>query len=155
LTTANIAHAFLVPESTMAQRLVRAKHKIQAANIPYREPLPEQLPERLDAVLAVLYLIFNEGYSATAGDAFILGELCHEAIRLARVLIGLIPDQVEIEGLLALMLLQDSRAHARTGPDGRLLTLEMQDRSLWNQDRIREGIETLERALKRKQAGPY
>jgi RNA polymerase sigma-70 factor (ECF subfamily) len=155
LTTVNIARAFLVPEATMAQRLVRAKHKIRVANIPYREPVPELLQERLEAVLAVVYLIFNEGYAATQGEALIRHDLCQEAIRLARLLLELIPDQAEAEGLLALLLLQDSRSRARTGPRGELLTLDRQDRSLWDRAQIEEGAALIERALRRQRPGPY
>jgi len=155
LTTANIARAFVVPEATMAQRLVRAKHKIRVANIPYREPAPGVLPERLEPVLAVVYLIFNEGYAASHGEALVRHDLCREAIRLARLLIELIPGQAEAEGLLALMLLQDSRARARTGPRGELLTLDRQDRSMWDRAQIDEGATLIERALRRRKPGPY
>ncbi len=155
LTTANIARAFLVPEATMAQRLVRAKHKIRIANIPYREPAPELLPERLEAVLAVVYLIFNEGYASTQGEALIRRDLCEEAIRLARLVLALMPGEAEAEGLLALLLLQDSRFKARTGQHGELLTLDRQDRSLWNREQIAEGTVLIERALLRRKPGPY
>jgi RNA polymerase sigma-70 factor (ECF subfamily) len=155
LTTANIARAFLVPEATMAQRLVRAKHKIRVANIPYREPAPDLLPERLETVLAVVYLIFNEGYAATLGEALIRQDLCEEAIRLARLVLELIPDEAEAEGLLALLLLQNSRSRARTGQHGELLTLDRQDRSLWDRAQIEKGEALIERALLRRKPGPY
>jgi RNA polymerase sigma-70 factor (ECF subfamily) len=155
LTTPEIARAFLVPESTLAQRLVRAQRKIQQARIPYQVPSPASLPERLAAVQAVLYLIFNEGYSASSGDNLIRRELCAEAIRLARTLVELMPDNPESMALLALMLLQDSRRDARSSPDGQLVTLEEQDRSLWRRDQIAEGIRLVERALGRRNVGPY
>ena len=138
LTTAEIAHAFLVPEPTMAKRLVRAKAKIAAAAIPYRVPPPELLPERTSGVLAVLYLLFNEGYSASSGDALIRAALCEEAIRLVRVLAQLMPDEPEAPALLALMLLQHSRRDARVDPSGDLVTLEDQDRRRWHRDEIAE-----------------
>lgn len=155
LTTPEIARAFLCPEPTLAQRIVRAKKKIQAANIPYRVPPPELLAGRLPAVLAVIYLIFNEGYAATAGDALIRRELCAEAIRLARTLSRLMPQEPETLGLLALLLLQDSRRDARVGPQGELITLEEQDRSLWDRAQIAEGVAALERAMVLRKAGPY
>lgn len=155
LTTSEIAHAFLLPEATLAQRLVRAKGKIRAARIPYEVPPLETLPERLQAVQAVIYLVFNEGYSASTGDSLIRRELCAEAIRLGRLLCRLSPDDPENLGLLALMLLHDSRREARTNAASELVTLEEQDRSLWLADQIEEGVRLLERALGLHQAGPY
>jgi RNA polymerase sigma-70 factor (ECF subfamily) len=155
LSTPEIARAFLVPESTLAQRLVRAKRKIQDARIPYVVPERSLLPERLASVQAVIYLVFNEGYSASAGDSLIRRELCVEAIRLARTLCELIPEEPENLGLLALMLLHDSRRDARVKAGGELVLLEEQDRSLWDGERIREGLELVERALKTGHAGPY
>jgi RNA polymerase sigma-70 factor, ECF subfamily len=154
LTTPEIARAFLVPEPTLAQRLVRAQRKIQQARIPYEVPATDRLPERLSAVQAVLYLIFNEGYAATSGDNLVRRELCAEAIRLARTLNELLPDNPETMSLLALMLLHDSRRDARC-PDGELVTLEEQDRALWHNEQIIEGTRLVERALGRRNLGPY
>ncbi|MEA2423309.1 MAG: polymerase sigma-70 factor, subfamily, partial [Thermoleophilaceae bacterium] len=155
LTTTEIARAFLVPEPTMAQRLVRAKSKIRTAGIPIRVPADHVLPDRLRAVLAVLYLVFNEGYSASGGDKLVRVDLCEEAIRLARLLAVLMPDEPEALGLLALMLLHDSRRDARTAPGGDLVLMEDQDRSLWDRDRIAEGMRVLERAASLRRAGRY
>ncbi len=155
LTTPEIARAFLLPEPTLAQRLVRAKRKIQDARIPYEVPSAQGMPERLESVQAVIYLIFNEGYIATAGDGLIRRDLCAEAIRLARLLCDLLPREPENLGLLALMLLHDSRRNARIGPQGELITLEEQDRSLWDSERIAEGIGLVERALLMRGVGPY
>ena len=155
LTTREIAHAFLMPEPSLAQRLVRAQRKIQRARIPYEVPPADRLPERLSSVQAVLYLIFNEGYSASSGDNLVRLELCSEAIRLARTLAELIPENPENMGLLALMLLHDSRRDARAGPGGQLVLLEEQDRACWHQDQIAEGIRLVERALGRRNPGPY
>lgn len=155
LTAAEIARAFLVPETTLAQRLVRAKQKIRAANIPYRIPPDDVLPERLSSVLAVIYLVFNEGYAAMAGDALIRRELCGEAIRLGATLAELMPDEPEVLGLQALMLLQDARGAARTGPSGEIVLLEDQDRSLWDTRRIATGLAMLDRAVALRRRGPY
>ncbi len=146
LSTAEIARAFLVSEPTMAQRLVRAKRKIRDARIPYRVPDAESLAERLDSVLATLYLIFNEGYMASGSESLVRGELCAEAIRLARVLAGVMPEEPEVVGLLALMLLQDSRREARIGPQGELVVLAEQDRAQWDSARIEEGLALARRA---------
>jgi RNA polymerase sigma-70 factor, ECF subfamily len=154
LSTPEIAKAFLVPEATLAQRLVRAKRKIQEARIPYQVPSPDRLPERLAAAQAVIYLIFNEGYAATSGTRLVREDLCAEAIRLGRMLCELLPQQGENIGLLALMLLQDSRRNARV-EQGNLVTLEDQDRSLWDRGAIAEGLMLVERGLKLGRAGPY
>ena len=154
LTTEEIARAFLVTPATLAQRIVRAKAKIRETPIPYEAPTPQELPERLDAVLQVVYLVFNEGYSAAAGAEVTRAEITGEAIRLGRLLAGLQPEP-EVNGLLALMLLQESRRAARTSPAGELILLEHQDRSLWNREQIAEGVGLVEKALSSRRFGPY
>jgi RNA polymerase sigma-70 factor (ECF subfamily) len=155
LQTHEIAKAFLVPEATMAQRIVRAKRKIAAARIPYRVPAGAELPERLGAVLAVLYLVFNEGYMASSGDSLVRDDLCDEAIRLTRVLVTLMPDEPEAVGLLALMLLIASRRSARVDRNGELVLLADQDRSLWDRALIDDGHALVRRCLRRNRPGPY
>jgi RNA polymerase sigma-70 factor (ECF subfamily) len=155
LSTEEIAKAFLAPVPTMAQRLVRARGKIRDARIPYRVPPMEELAERLAAVMLVVYLVFNEGYNAASGDALVRRELCAEAIRLGRVLCELLPQEAEARGLLALMLLHDSRRDTRTGSNGEMLLLEEQDRSRWNQEQIREGLALVESALRNAPPGAY
>jgi RNA polymerase sigma-70 factor, ECF subfamily len=155
LTTTEIAHAFLVAEAAMAQRLVRAKRRIRETGIPFRVPPDHLLPERLRDVLAVLYLVFNEGYSASAGDEPVRRDLCDEAIRLAKLLAVLMPDEPEAFGLLALLLLHDSRRDARHGPDGALILLEDQDRELWDAARIDEGLRMLAKAYSLRRPGAY
>lgn len=155
LKTPEVANAFLVPEATMAQRLVRAKRKIKVARIPYTIPAEEDLPERLSSVLATIYLIFNEGYSASSGDDSVRTDLCEEAIRLGRILVTVAPEHPEAKGLLALMLLHHSRSSARTDSKGNFVSLEYQDRELWNRDLISQGLVILEDALKGQNPGPY
>jgi len=155
LTTEEIARAFLVPVSTMAQRVVRAKQKIRDARIPYRVPPDSELPVRVEAVLVVMYLVFNEGYTSSSGQALIRHELCSEAIRLGRIVCHLLPSQTEARALLALMLLQDSRRLARVGASGEPILLEDQERDLWNREQIAEGLELVESALREGPAGPY
>jgi RNA polymerase sigma-70 factor, ECF subfamily len=155
LTTGEIARAFLVAEPAMGKRIVRAKRKIADANIPYRVPGDEELPDRLRGVLRVVYLLFNEGYSATEGDRLVRGELCGEAIRLGALLCELMPDDAEVAGLQTLMLLHDARRAARVDPSGRYVALDAQDRSLWDWDRIREGLAMLERAVRLRRPGEY
>ncbi len=159
LSTDEIARAFLVPSTTMGQRLVRAKRKIKLAGIPYRVPEDHDLPERVEGVLAAIYLIFNEGYAASAGESLVRRELCAEAIRLARLLVDLMPDEAEALGLLALLLLHDARRTSRVDERGALVLLEKQDRTTWDRDQIAEGLELVERALRRSRGlegpGPY
>ena len=155
LTTGEIARAFLVAEPTMGKRIVRAKRKIADARIPYRVPLDEELPDRVRGVLRVVYLIFNEGYAATEGDRLVREELCDEAIRLGELLCRLMPDDAEVWGLSALMLLHDARRAARVDPSGHYVELDQQDRSLWDQGRIGEGLAQLERAVRLRRPGEY
>ncbi|HEX2806879.1 MAG TPA: sigma-70 family RNA polymerase sigma factor, partial [Kineosporiaceae bacterium] len=155
LETPEIARAFVVPEATMAQRLVRAKAKIKAARIPYRVPSQAELPDRLRPVLAVLYLVFNEGYAASSGDQLVREDLCAEAIRLTRILAELMPDEPEVLGLLALLLLTHARRPARTGPGGQLVLLPDQDRRRWDRDLIAEGQALVRACLRRNQPGSY
>jgi RNA polymerase sigma-70 factor (ECF subfamily) len=155
LSTGEIARAFLVAEPTMGKRIVRAKRKIAEAHIPYRVPADEELPDRLRGVLQVVYLIFNEGYAATEGDRLVREDLCDEAIRLGELLCRLMPDDAEVRGLLALMLLHDARRAARVDAGGRYVALDDQDRSRWDQERIRDGLAALERAVRLRRPGSY
>jgi RNA polymerase sigma-70 factor, ECF subfamily len=155
MTTGEIARAFLVAEPTMGKRIVRAKRKIADAHIPYRVPADEELPDRLRGVLRVVYLIFNEGYSATEGDRLVRRELCDEALRLGELLARLMPDDAEVWGLLALMVLHDARRAARVDASGRYVALDEQDRALWDEDRIRIGLAALERAVRLRRPGEY
>jgi RNA polymerase sigma-70 factor, ECF subfamily len=155
LSTAEVAGAFLLSEPTMGKRIVRAKRKIAAAHIPYRVPADDELPDRLEGVLRVVYLIFNEGYCASEGDRLVRGELCSEAIRLGRLLCGLMPDDAEVWGLSALMLLHDARRAARVNGEGGFVSFAEQDRALWDQGRIREGRGALERAVRLRRPGQY
>src|SRR5207237_8357751 len=154
LTTEEIARAFLTAPPTVAQRIVRAKAKIKSAGIPYQVPARADLPDRLETVLQVIYLVFNEGYSASSGDSLTRADLSGEAIRLGRLLAELLPEP-EVLGLLALMLLQESRRRARTSPNGDLVLLEHQDRSLWNRQQIAEGVQLVQRSLASGQFGSY
>jgi RNA polymerase sigma-70 factor (ECF subfamily) len=155
MTTGEIARAFLVAEPTMGKRIVRAKRKIADAHIPYRVPADDELPDRLRGVLRVVYLVFNEGYAATEGDRLVRGELCDEAIRLGELLSRLMPDDAEVWGLSALMLLHDARRAARVDPGGQWVALDAQDRSLWDQQLIKEGLARLERAVRLRRPGEY
>ncbi len=155
MTTGEIARAFLVAEPTMGKRIVRAKRRIAEARIPYRVPAEEELPDRLRGVLRVVYLIFNEGYAAAEGDRLVREELCDEAIRLGELLSRLMPDDAEVRGLLSLMLLHDARRAARVDPSGRYVALDEQDRALWDQERIRDGLRRLERAVRMGHPGEY
>ncbi len=155
LTTEEIARAFVTPTATMAQRIVRAQKKIRRAGIPYEVPSGDALPQRLESAMAVIYLVFNEGYLASSGDAVVRHDLCAEAIRLARILTALMPDQPEAHGLLGLMLLHDSRREARADSNGDLILLEDQDRSRWDQGQIEEGLAVAAGAMKNATPGPY